>query len=32
MPMFTTRRMMKQYVDELYGPAIASTTRVGLGD
>jgi len=32
MPMYTTRRMMKQYVDELYGPAIAATTRVGLGD
>ncbi len=32
MPMFTTRRMMKQYVDELYLPAIAATTRVGLGD
>jgi starch phosphorylase len=32
MPMFTTRRMMKQYVDQMYGPAIASTTRVGLGD
>jgi len=32
MPMYTTRRMMKQYVDELYAPAIAATTRVGLGD
>jgi starch phosphorylase len=32
MPMFTTRRMMKQYVDELYVPAIAAATRVGLGD
>ena len=32
MPMFTTRRMMKQYVDELYCPAIAATMRPGLGD
>jgi glycogen phosphorylase len=32
MPMYTTRRMMKQYVEEMYVPAIAATTRVGLGD
>jgi starch phosphorylase len=32
MPMYTTRRMMKQYAEELYAPAIAATTRVGLGD
>jgi hypothetical protein len=32
MPMYTTRRMMKQYTDELYMPAITATTRVGLGD
>jgi starch phosphorylase len=32
MPAFTTRRMMKQYAEQLYAPAIASTARVGLGD
>ncbi len=32
MPVFTTRRMMKQYAEELYLPAIMSTMRVGLGD
>ena len=32
MPVYTTRRMMKQYAEELYLPAIVSTMRVGLGD
>ncbi len=32
MPVYTTRRMMKQYAEELYLPAIASTMRVGFGD
>ncbi|HPW20622.1 MAG TPA: alpha-glucan family phosphorylase [Vicinamibacterales bacterium] len=32
MPAYTTRRMMKQYAEELYLPAIMSTMRVGLGD
>jgi starch phosphorylase len=32
MPVYTTRRMMKQYADDLYVPAITATTRVGLGD
>ncbi len=32
MPVYTTRRMMKQYAEELYLPAITSTMRVGFGD
>jgi len=31
-PEFSTRRMMKQYAEQMYIPAIASTMRVGLGD
>ena len=32
LPMFSTQRMLKQYVQEMYAPAIGSSRRVGLGD
>jgi glucan phosphorylase len=32
LPMFSTCRMMKQYVDEMYAPAFGQARRVNEGD